>query len=231
MHLTNITRFWKILAIGVIIGLLFGVGLYFYFSNTVKKNQDLTNTQFDKIAIIQAVQKQNRLETITTTVQRNFTITLDLGDFSVFNVPILQNKRQQEISATAKVGAGVDLSKLTEKEVLIGQDGTVNIALPAAEIFYADIVEDKTDLIKDDATLLFQFQIFLNKEQKNDLNEYLLQQVIKQSKQATVEIACADNILQKASKNAQDSVTNLLAYSGIKKVNITTQKASECKIK
>ncbi len=231
MNLSNVTRFWKILALGVIIGLLFGAGLYFYFSNTKQKNQDLSTSEFDKIAIIQAVQKQNRLETITTTVQRNFTITLDLGDFSIFNVPILQNKRQQEISATAKVGAGVDLSKLTEKEVLIAQDGTVNITLPAAEIFYADIVEDKTDLIKDDTTLLFQFQIFLNKDQKDALNGYLLQQVIKQSKQATSQAACADNILDKANKNAQESITNLLAYSGIKKVNIITQKANECKIK
>jgi len=219
-----------IFIVGIIIGSLTVGGVYWYIQSAQsQKKSDQATVQYDKVAIIQAVQKQSRLETVTETVQRNVKISLDLGSFSIFNVPLLENKREQEIAATVRIGAGVDLSKLNEQEVKV-TDNNVTINLPKPTIFYAEIVEDKTDLVKDDVTFLFQFQTFINQSQRESLNKYLLQQIIKQSKQATVEVACADNILDKANANAINSVQSLLESSGVKNVKVTSQKSEVCEL-
>jgi len=220
----NTSSFIKIFGAGLAIGLVVAAGFYAYSLTWNSQTDSSTvSAEFDKIAIIQAVQKQSRLETVTTTVQRNLVVTLDLGDFSVFNFSILQNNRQQEISATAKVGAGIDLSLMKNDDFIFDEASkTVVLTLPAPKVFYVEIIPEQTDLLKDDATFLFQFQTFLNNQQKDALNEYLFQQVILQSKTATKQAACADDILGKANKNAIDSLTNLLKSSGVENVKIVT---------
>jgi len=222
----SFSHFSKVFFVGLGIGLIIALGIYMYtqsWTDEETSQADSVTAEFDRVAIIQAVQQQARLETVTTTVQRDVTVTLNLGDFQLFDFTLLESKRQQEISATARVGAGVDLSIMNEDDFDFDEETqTATLTLPAPEVFYVEIIEDQTDLLRDDATTLFFFQTFLNQDQKDDLNEYLFQQVLQQSKIATKQAACADDILQKASKNAIEAITSLLESSGFNMVKVET---------
>ena len=52
--------------------------------------------------------------------------------------------------AVARIGAGVDLSQVSVRDVVLGEDGVVEMTVPAAEIQYVDPDEDATQVLERD---------------------------------------------------------------------------------
>jgi hypothetical protein len=202
----------------------------FLLYNTFQKNNDNTakvTVTIDKTVIVQKVQKLSRLETVNQTMQRDVEIKIDAGALNFFNVPLLENIRNQKIAVTGTVSAGVDLNKLNSDSIK-NQDGKVTVALPSPQVFNVNIIEDKTTILKDDLTLLFKLQDVLNDTRRREFNELLQQQVIKQTKKALVDAACQDDILVKAGENAKTVIQDFLFTSGYKNIEASYTTPTDC---
>ncbi|GEM_PF-1194263 len=173
------------------------------------KNRDQFTVVIDKMVILQEVQALERLETVRQTIQREVEVTVDLGDLTVFGHTVLENKRTQKFSITGYVIAGIDLSKISSEDIELDVDTKkIKINIPAPEIFDANVLENQTRILQERITILYNLET-LNPDKRRELNEKLLQLVIKESKRSLVDAACESNILELAKQNASQSIQKL----------------------
>ena len=206
---------------------ILGVVAFGFVTFFGEENDQEVNVNIDKTVLVERVQELSRLQTTAQTYQRDVEITVDLGDFSLFNTRLLENKRTQKVAITGTVFAGIDLDKLTDEDIEV-VDGSIKILLPEPEVFNASLIEDKTTILKDDLTLLFKLQDFVNNDSRREVNETLQRQVITQSNQAMVDAACTDDILVTAGENGVQSITALLADLDYENLEVSFRSASEC---
>lgn len=107
--------------------------------------------------------------------------------------------------AHGEVVAGVDMSKITTKDIVVISD-TVTIRLPKAEVLYSKLDNDKT-YVYDRQTGVFS---------RPDPN--LETQIRQAAEQEILKTALEDGILTKAGENAQDVLRTLLTGLGYKEV-------------
>jgi hypothetical protein len=216
-----------LILITIIIIVIAGTAIFFKFSET-GKNFIGVNVQIDKTAILQKIQKVNRLQTVEAIFQRDLAIELDLGNFELFGKTLLENKRKQSFAVTGSVTAGVDLSKMDQNSIKVDSaNKKIEITLPAPEIFSSDISADKLRVLRDEVSLLFKLET-MNENRKNELNEKLMGQLIELSGRAMREAACTDNILQKANENAKEGMKNLFALTDFKEIQVNTTDPVQC---
>lgn len=83
--------------------------------------------------------------------------------------------------AVARIGAGVDLNKLGEDDIIANQAlGTVTVILPAPEVTYVSVDNEATHVYNRDTGLLTRSDPQLETEARRAAEEILVQQVLDQ---------------------------------------------------
>ena len=201
----------------------------FHFKSVsiVPKGEQVT-VVVDKLVILKEIQSEEKLQTVKQVLQREVEVTLDLGDFSVFGLTLLENKRVQKFAITGYVIAGVDLSKLGPNDLSFDEKNSqIKVRLPAPEILEVNILEEQTQILKDKITLLYNLES-LNLDRRKELNEKLFQLVLKESKKSLVEAACAEQILVTAEKNASQTTKRLFGIVFQPVLVVETTPATNC---
>lgn len=111
--------------------------------------------------------------------------------------------------AVARIGAGVDLSQLTVRDVSVGDDGVVDLRVPAATIQYVDPDEDATQILERDVGIFTSGDPGLESDVRRIADEVL------------VDNAIDAGILEEAENNARSVLTDFLLSVGYADVVVT----------
>ena len=117
--------------------------------------------------------------------------------------------------AVARIGAGVDLSVLTVRDVTVDEDGVVELAVPAAAIQYVDPDEDATQVLERDVGIFTSGDPGLESDVRRIADEVL------------VENAIEEGILDRAEVNARSVLTDFLLSTGYTDVVVTFEEPTE----
>lgn len=213
----------------IIVVLVLVASLVIYFSFFGKQDSKQVQVVIDKTVIVEKVKELSKLQSLEMLIQRDLQVTIDLGSLNLlgFNIP---SSRTQKIYATGKVIAGTDFSKIDTNKVNFDKTSNkVSLELPAPEILAIIIDEDKTTVLRDDLTILFQIQNFISGK-KDELNQELQRQVVKQTKTALLDGACTDNILDKSSEKTKQSVKHLFTFASVSEVDISVASGANCQM-
>ncbi len=104
--------------------------------------------------------------------------------------------------AVARIGAGVDLSQLTVRDVNVGEDGVVEITLPAATIQYVDPDQDATQVLERDTGVFTSGDPGLESDVRRIADEVLVNNAVEAG------------ILDKAEDNASSVLSDFLISLG-----------------
>lgn len=156
----------------------------------------------DPVTIVLEIRSLARLETAAYTLEKVVTAESGEGPLGfLFKDRLL-------LVAHGEVIAGVDLSKITEDDIIVTGD-EVFVTLPAAEIFVATLDNDQS-YVYDRETGLLGPEV--------DLETLARQEAERQILDAALE----DGILQKAQDNAEVYVRGLLQALGFEQVTFIT---------
>jgi hypothetical protein len=222
---TNFTTIISIFLLILII--LVSFGIWILISHKSFDNVQKTSSNFDKVAIIKEIRNLARLQTVEMTIQRDFDLTLDLGNLNVFGVKLLDNQRQQKFAITGNVFAGVDFADFSEQNLVLDSENNLTIDLGVAKILNAEINPEKTYLLKDKSSFLYGLEV-LNSERKKDLDQELQRQMLKQGKLAIVQAACSEQILDKAATNAKNIIEKIYSKFNLKSINVKITNVEKC---
>lgn len=213
--------------ITTVIVILLGVAIFLGF-NWNKQNQNTVNVKLDKTVIVQKIQNIAKLETVEMTIQRDLTIELDAGGLSFFGTEVFNDKATTEYAVTGTVIAGIDLSGLNNDQVILENESKkLTLTLPASQILAISINEDKTKITKQDFSALFNIKN-LSPARRQEMQDIMQRQALKQSREALRDGACSDNILAKASDNAKETIKNLFLFADIEEVVVNVTASGNC---
>jgi len=157
---------------------------------------------------IQQMKNLNRLETQRFSIERVVEASTVRGD----PLGALLGERLLLI-ASGDVVAGVDLSKLTERDVIISPDGaSVTLTLPASEIFSARLNNERTRVYDRQTRLLTQ----LTGGQDPNLETQARQEAERQILAA----ACENGIMQRAADEAKRSMEQFLRLLEFEQITV-----------
>jgi hypothetical protein len=163
-----------------------------------------TPTIFDRGGTIQQIRSLNRLETQSFAVERVVEASVERGNL----LDTFLGDRLLLI-ASGNVIAGVDLSKLSEEDIVVSDDGTsVTLRLPASEIFVAALDNNRTRV--------YDRQTGFLADQQRDLETQARQEAERQILQA----ACEGQITEKAASEAKRSMEQFLSLLDFDEVNV-----------
>jgi Protein of unknown function (DUF4230) len=111
--------------------------------------------------------------------------------------------------AVARIGAGVDLSQVSVRDVVLGEDGVVEMTVPAAVIQYVDPDQDATQVLERDTGIFTSGDPGLESDVRKIADEVLVQNAID------------SGILDKAETNARSVLTDFILTLGYKDVEIS----------
>jgi hypothetical protein len=111
-----------------------------------------------------------------------------------------------QLFAVAKIGAGVDLSEVTVRDVVLAEDGVVELTLPAAEIQYVAVDNDATQVLDRETGLFTKGDPQLETEARQVADEVLVQG------------ALDDGLLAEAEANAKEVLSDFLLGLGYRDV-------------
>jgi hypothetical protein len=117
--------------------------------------------------------------------------------------------------AVARIGAGVDLSQLTVRDVTVDAEGVVDLQLPAAAIQYVDPDEDATQVLERDVGIFTSGDPGLESDVRRIADEVL------------VDNAIEEGILEKAEDNARSALTDFLLSVGYSDVVVEFEEPPE----
>lgn len=115
----------------------------------------------------------------------------------------------------ARIGAGVDLSQLTVRDVSVDAEGVVDLQLPAAAIQYVDPDEDATQVLERDVGIFTSGDPGLESDVRRIADEVL------------VDNAIEEGILDQAEDNARSVLTDFLLSVGYSDVVVEFEEAPE----
>ncbi len=144
-----------------------------------------------------------------TTVEMVETTTIQRGDdHGILNLALGD---RLHLLAVARVGAGVDLSKLTEDSFAVNQEtGVIAIEIPRAEIFYAYLDSNSTTVLDRDTGLLTKGDDLLESDTRAEAERILEVQAIEAG------------ILDRAQASAENFLTGFFTSLGYTDVVIET---------
>ena len=109
----------------------------------------------------------------------------------------------------ARIGAGVDLQDLSVRDVVVGDDGVVEVNVPAATIQYVDPDEESTQVLERDVGIFTSGDPGLESDVRRIADEVL------------VDNAIEAGILDRAEENARTVLTDFLLSLGYTDVEVT----------
>jgi len=171
----------------------------------------MQSKKIDSTAVIMKVRALSRLETASFTIERIIDIKESTGTKLtdvLFGDSIL-------LIAQGEVVAGIDLSKLTEKDITI-EDKKITLRLPAPEILTSRLDSEKTR-VYDRRQGLFT---------KGDKN--IESKARSQAEASIRKAACDGKILDQAYENAKKQIRTLLLALGYEEVEITSSATFPC---
>ncbi|MCI0425409.1 MAG: DUF4230 domain-containing protein [Actinobacteria bacterium] len=116
--------------------------------------------------------------------------------------------------AVARIGAGVDLSRVSVRDITVDELGVVEITVPSAEIQYVAPDNEATQILDRDIGLFTRGDPQLESETRRVADEVLAQS------------ALDNGILEKAEENAREVLTNFLLSLGYRDVIVEFSPAS-----
>jgi hypothetical protein len=111
-----------------------------------------------------------------------------------------------QLFAVAKIGAGVDLNKITVRDVTLGDDGVVELTVPSAEIQYVAVDNEATQILDRETGLFTKGDPQLETDARQVADEVLVQG------------ALDDGLLAEAEANAKEVLTDFLLGLGYRDV-------------
>lgn len=158
-------------------------------------------------AIVQRIQRLNRLETVVYSLD-----TIVEGSKSSVVLPDLLAGDRILLVVHGQAVAGVDLSQLKPEDVRITENNgvrSVHVTLPASQLFLTAIDNQHTRVYARSTGLLVPADQNLESETRAKAEQQLQQ------------AALGDGILDAATKNARAAVTTLLYSLGFQQVEVT----------
>lgn len=163
----------------------------------------------DGAAVITQIRKLNRLETAQFTIE---TIIEAGAKDERFGGILFGDKLL--LIANGQVVAGVDLTTMTEQDVVI-DDSNLSITLPAPEIFSVSLDNTKTRVYDRQQGLLSRSDKDLEREARRAAEDKVRS------------AACKGGILQEAATNAKQQLEALFSILGFTSVSVTVP-VGEC---
>lgn len=108
--------------------------------------------------------------------------------------------------AVANIGAGVDLSDITVRDISVDTEGVVELSVPGAQIQYVAVDNDATQILEREVGLLTKGDPRLETDARQVAEEVL------------VETALESGILDQAETNARNVLTDFLLSLGYQDV-------------
>ncbi|MCS6839673.1 MAG: DUF4230 domain-containing protein [Roseiflexaceae bacterium] len=167
-----------------------------------------TPTIRDRGGAIRQMKSLRRLETQRFSIERVVEASTTRGD----PLDMLLGERLLLI-ASGDVVAGVDLSKLTERDVIVSPDGmSVTLTLPASEIFSARLNNERTRVYDRQTRLLTR----LTGGQDPNLET----QARREAERQILAAACENDIMQRAAEEAKRSMEQFLRLLEFENVTV-----------
>ena len=116
-----------------------------------------------------------------------------------------------QLFAVARIGAGVDLSQVTVRDVTLADDGVVELTLPSATIQYVAVDNDATQVLDRETGLFTKGDPELETEARQVADEVLVQG------------ALDDGLLADAEANAREVISDFLLGLGYRDVIVEFQ--------
>jgi hypothetical protein len=111
-----------------------------------------------------------------------------------------------QLFAVARIGAGIDLSQISVRNVSLDSEGVVEISVPAAEIQYVSVDNEATQILDRETGLFTKGDSRLETDARQVAEEVLVQG------------ALDDGLLVKAEANARQVLTDFLMGLGYRDV-------------
>ncbi len=111
-----------------------------------------------------------------------------------------------QLFAVAKIGAGVDLHQITVRDVTLGEDGVVELTVPAATIQYVSVDNEATQILDRETGLFTKGDPQLETDARQIADEVLVMG------------ALDDGLLAEAEANASEVLTDFLLGLGYRDV-------------
>lgn len=167
----------------------------------------LVGEEYQDVGIVVVDELQELAE--LTTVEMVETTTIERGDdHGILNL-VLGDRVY--LFAAARIGAGVDLARLSEDSITVNNEtGVLTIEVPKAEIFYAYLDSDSTTVLDRDTGLLTKGDDQLESATRAEAERILQAQAIKAG------------ILDRAQISAEDFLTGFFTSMGYTDVVVKT---------
>jgi len=167
----------------------------------------IVGEEYQDVGIVVVNEMQDLAE--LTTVEMVETTTIERGDdHGILNIALGDSLH---LFAVARIGAGVDLSLLTEDSFTVNNEtGVVEIEIPRAQVFYAYLDSDSTTVLDRDTGLLTKGDDQLESNTRAEAERILVAQAV------------SAGILDRAQANAEDVLTGFFRSMGYTDVVITT---------
>ena len=180
----------------------FLLSLISYSGGLVRWFQKTLHLESEQAAIVQRVQRLQRLESVKYTLEKVVT-----GERQSRFFPQSLAGERLLLIVRGEVFAGVDLSKLRSSDVQVNGK-QVKITLPHAEVFSTRLDNNQTRVYSRETGLLVPADPNLESEVRAEAERQLLQ------------TALIDGILTNASTNARGTVTALVQALGFTEVEV-----------
>jgi hypothetical protein len=184
--------------LGLVLAILVIAGVYF-FKQTLTPSFEVN---MSKQTVIKEMRELERLETASFTIEK----VIDAGTSGGRIQELLYGDRILLI-AHGEVIAGVDLSKLEEKDISI-ENGTIGLNLPPPQILVTRLDNEETRVYDRRQGILSRG------------NDNLESEARREAENAIKEAACTGGILNEAAKNARSQLTALFKTLGFTTVVI-----------
>ncbi len=162
--------------------------------------------------VLQRIENLSRLETVRYRIETVVQLKRE-GEWGMLNI----GGQEILMVVNGTVTAGVDFDKLNEDSITVSEDGNaITMELPAVEILSSSVGE--SEVYNFEAGAFTELDPAFQEEARS-LGSVQIQQV-----------ACRDEIFQRANENAQQEVRQLLELSGFESVDIVTAPVPECPV-
>lgn len=168
--------------------------------------------------VILKMQRLNKYETASQTMEEKFTYDQDAGSWLHF-----LGTHEKIFDVYGTVTAGFDLSQLNSNDVVVDQKtGSITLNLPAPEILHSDINLQATHIYDQNTGIDVLWNQNLDQNQQD--------QILAETRVKMTQDACNENLLQTAASSGKQDFTTMLQSFGFKHVTVNVASGGNCNV-